>query len=144
MITRLGAILTIAISWSSAFDDTRFSPIIASELPSLSVGVTLLTDFEPCSTPLDWTLGRHGLRISFTYHSKRYGATYLPDVALEQGWTKEETIISLMRKAGWSGRSSDWRKAGDLRCVRYQGKKAASDYRDWKRWRDWTNKLGLI
>lgn len=130
--------------WSSAFDDTRFSPITVSELPSLSVGVTLLTDFESCSNPLDWSLGTHGLRISFTYHSKRYGATYLPDVALEQGWTKEETIISLMRKAGWSGRSSDWKKVGDLRCVRYQGKKAALDHREWKSWRDWVDKLGLI
>lgn len=128
---------------SSAFDDTRFPPITASELPSLAVGVTLLTDFEPCSSPLDWVVGKHGLRISFSYHSKRYGATYLPDVPVEQGWTKEETLVSLMRKAGWSGRSSEWRKVGDLRCVRYQGQKISLDYRAWKSWKDWVNKAHL-
>lgn len=80
----------------------------------------------------------HGLRISFTYHGRRYGATYLPDVAYEQGWTKEEALVSLMRKAGWSGRKEDWEKVG-LKVVRYQGKKAALGYEEWKAWRDWVD-----
>lgn len=121
---------------TSAFDDTRFSPITARELASLEVAVTLLTDFEPAASPLDWTIGTHGLRISFTYHGRRYGSTYLPDVAREQGWTKEETLVSLMRKAGWSGRKDDWRKV-ELSVVRYQGKKIALEYGEWKEWRQW-------
>src|ERR1700710_2407907 len=93
----------------SAFEDTRFSPISASELPTLSNHVTLLTNFsQPTKDPMDWTLGKHGLRISFSHQGRRYGSTYLPDVAKEQGWTKEETLISLMRKAGWNGSSSSW------------------------------------
>ena len=85
---------------------------------------------------MDWDLGIHGLRISFTYHGRRHGATYLPDVAVEQGWTKEETLISLMKKAGWSGRSSEWKKV-DLRIERYEGKKASLGYREWKEWKTW-------
>ncbi|KAL4931239.1 AMMECR1 domain-containing protein [Aspergillus undulatus] len=92
---------------TSAFDDTRFSPIPASLLPSLSCSLTLLGTFEPCTNPLDWTLGTHGLRISFIHRGRRFGATYLPDVPVEQGWTKEETVTSLMHKAGWSGASSE-------------------------------------
>ncbi|KAJ4990799.1 ammecr1 family protein [Stagonosporopsis vannaccii] len=125
---------------TSAFDDGRFSPVTARELPSLQAAVTLLTNFEPTpnNDPLAWDIGVHGLRISFTYHGRRYGATYLPDVALEQGWTKEEALVSLMRKAGWSGRKDDWEKVG-LKVIRYQGKKAALGYEEWKAWRDWVD-----
>lgn len=123
---------------TSAFDDTRFSPITLRELPTLQCAVTLLTNFEPTpnNDPLDWDIGTHGLRLSFTYHGRRYGSTYLPDVAREQGWTKEETLVSLMRKAGWSGRKDDWQKVG-LKVVRYQGKKVALSYKEWKEWREW-------
>ena len=120
-----------------AFDDTRFAPIAYSELPSLAASITLLTNFTPCADALDWDLGTHGIRISFNYHGRRYGATYLPDVAVEQGWTKEETVVSLMRKAGWNGRSSEWRKVADMHCVRYQGKKASAGYPTWIEWRTW-------
>ena len=122
---------------SSAFEDVRFSPIHRSELPSLSNDITLLMNFTPCAGPLDWELGTHGIRISFTYHGRRYGATYLPDVAVEQEWTKEETIVSLMRKAGWSGRSSEWTKVIDLKCIRYEGKKASVGYQTWKDFHAW-------
>lgn len=123
---------------TSAVHDTRFPPISRRELPTLQVAVTLLTDFEDCvaGDPFDWELGKHGLRISFTSHGRRYGATYLPDVASEQGWTQEETLVSLMRKAGWMGRRDRWRDV-PLKVVRYQGKKASLDYPDFKRWHDW-------
>lgn len=122
---------------SRAFDDVRFAPISLSELPTLSNHVTLLMAFTPCDGPLDWSIGRHGIRISFTYQGKRYGSTYLPDVAVEQGWTKEETLVSLMRKAGWTGRSSEWRKVSDMKCIRYEGKRADVSYRVWRAWRTW-------
>jgi AMMECR1 domain-containing protein len=87
---------------------------------------------------MDWEIGTHGLRISFMHHNRRYGATYLPDVAREQGWTKEETLVSLMRKAGWNGKKDEWRKV-ELSVVRYQGKKVALEYGEWKEWRDWVD-----
>lgn len=48
-------------------------------------------------------------------------ATYLPQVAEEQGWTKEETLESLLQKGGFDG-LSDWRKL-DLDLERYQSSK---------------------
>ncbi|KAL8645795.1 MAG: hypothetical protein Q9210_006511 [Variospora velana] len=122
---------------TAAFDDTRFAPIELGELPSLAVHVTLLHTFTPCAHPLDWSLGKHGLRISFTYHGHRMGATYLPDVAVEQGWTKEETVVSLMRKAGWTGRSRDWRNVADMRAIRYEGKGEGCGWSTWREWRAW-------
>ncbi len=127
-----------------AFDDARFMPVSLRELSSLECGVTLLTDFETAAGPMAWDLGVHGLRISFTWHSRRYGATYLPDVPKEQGWTKEETLVSLMRKAGWSGRREEWQTVGDLQIVRYQGKRASLGYREWQEWRDWVDEPGGV
>ncbi|KAI1851304.1 hypothetical protein JX266_003379 [Neoarthrinium moseri] len=124
---------------TSAIHDTRFRPISKRELPSLEVAVTLLTDFEDCDDAMDWELGKHGLRISFTERGRRYGSTYLPDVASEQGWTKEETLVSLMRKAGWTGSKDRWQDV-DLKVVRYQGKKDELRYPEFKAWRDWVDK----
>ncbi|WEW60499.1 hypothetical protein PRK78_005986 [Emydomyces testavorans] len=145
---------------SSAFGDTRFSPIPSSLLPSLSCSLTLLSSFETCSHAMDWVLGTHGIRISFTHRGRRHGATYLPDVPVEQGWTKEETMESLMRKAGWdsvpvygsvarrflrsSGVSGNqnarkpWEEVSDFKTVRYQGLKSSATYAEWQEWRKWT------
>ncbi|KIW86913.1 uncharacterized protein Z519_12535 [Cladophialophora bantiana CBS 173.52] len=155
---------------TSAFDDTRFSPIPAALLPALSCSLTLLADFEPCRDAMDWTLGRHGLRISFNYRSRRHGATYLPDVAVEQGWTKEETVESLMKKAGWDGGvsghgvarrllrgsirgsasdqqpsqpSKPWEEVQDFRAIRYTGLKSSATYSEWQDWREWAEKNGV-
>ncbi|KAK5202480.1 hypothetical protein LTR41_011774 [Exophiala xenobiotica] len=150
---------------NSAFDDTRFSPIPSSLLPGLSCFITLLADFEQCKDAMDWTLGTHGLRISFTHRSRRHGATYLPDVAVEQGWTKEETVESLMRKAGWDGgyghgvarrllrgsaRGSDeqptkaWEEVQDFRAVRYTGLSSSATYSEWQEWHQWIEKSGQV
>ncbi|KAI9929222.1 hypothetical protein ASPWEDRAFT_49142 [Aspergillus wentii DTO 134E9] len=146
---------------TSAFHDTRFSPIPKSLLPSLSCSLTLLGSFEPCTNAMDWILGTHGIRISFIHRGRRYGATYLPDVPVEQGWTKEETVESLMRKAGWDGatggvarrllRGSNnssssssgkpWDQVSDFRAVKYQGLKASADYAEWQEWRKWVLSL---
>ena len=125
---------------TSALSDHRFSPISLSELPSLEVSVTLLTDFEPAKDPMDWELGVHGIRISFYARNKRYGACYLPDVAVEQGWDKEETVVSLMRKAGWGGRREKWSEVEDLKVVRFQGMCESVGYEEYKQWREWVEK----
>ncbi|EER23249.1 hypothetical protein D8B26_001332 [Coccidioides posadasii str. Silveira] len=143
---------------SSAFGDTRFSPVPASLMPSLSCSLTLLSSFETCSHAMDWVLGTHGIRISFTHRGRRYGATYLPDVPVEQGWTKEDTVESLMRKAGWdvvpvyssvarrflrSNANSEhntkkpWEEVSDFKTVRYQGLKASATHAQWQEWRKW-------
>lgn len=118
----------------SALQDSRFPPIRKSELPTLQVAVTLLTDFEEVDDVYDWEIGTHGIRLSFYDRGRRYGSTYLPDIASEQGWTKDETLFSLIRKAGWMGSRSKWKDL-ELKVTRYQGKKVSLDYTTYKKWR---------
>lgn len=89
---------------------------------------------------MDWTLGVHGVRISFHSKGRRYGACYLPDVAPEQGWDKEETIVSLMRKAGWNGRADRWAEVADLKLVRFQGLARSLEYGEFQKWKKATSK----
>jgi AMMECR1 domain-containing protein len=72
----------------SAVKDSRFSPITREEFSRLHVSVSILRHFEPAADWLDWEVGRHGIRIEFTNdHGNRRTATYLPEVAPEQGKT---------------------------------------------------------
>ncbi|CCJ31209.1 unnamed protein product [Pneumocystis jirovecii] len=89
--------------------------------------VTLLTNFETIEDPLDWTIGVHGLQISFVYKNRHMGATYLPCVAEEQNWTKEETLNNLLIKAGVNVNVSNWKKI-NMKIIRYQGSKAECTY----------------
>ncbi|KAJ3473447.1 hypothetical protein NLG97_g10303 [Lecanicillium saksenae] len=123
----------------SALQDTRFAPIARRELPTLQVAVTLLTDFEEAEDAYDWDIGTHGIRLSFHDKGRRYGSTYLPDIASEQGWTKDETLFSLVRKAGWTGSRSRWTEL-ELKVTRYQGKKRSLNYGEYKKWKDWASK----
>ncbi|BFZ56445.1 hypothetical protein PYCC9005_003491 [Savitreella phatthalungensis] len=111
-------------------DDTRFNPISAAELDratsttddifdtpsrtSMQCSVSVLADFTPLAAPYDgWEIGRHGLQISYDVVGGRRGlsATFLPEVAEEQGWTKDQTLDALFRKGGWrpSTRGASWR-----------------------------------
>ncbi|KAJ6787488.1 hypothetical protein PWT90_08910 [Aphanocladium album] len=123
----------------SALQDTRFPPVAKRELPGLQVAVTLLTDFEEAADARDWDIGTHGIRLSFHDKGRRYGSTYLPDIASEQGWTKDETLFSLVRKAGWTGSRSRWTEL-ELKVTRYQGKKRSLNYDEYKKWKDWAAK----
>jgi len=87
---------------NSAFRDRRFPPVKPNELSCLHCSVTLLSNFQPAESWDDWEIGRHGLSIEFVDQSNnQYCATYLPSVCAEQGWSKEECVDSLIRKAGY-------------------------------------------
>jgi hypothetical protein len=86
----------------SALRDTRFPPVQQHEVAQLSCSVSLLSCFEEAANWQDWEIGTHGLIIEFTdpvLQCKRT-ATFLPEVAADQGWTKRQCIESLIRKAG--------------------------------------------
>ena len=92
---------------TSAFRDSRFSPMQERELPLLNCTVSLLTGFEQARHLADWDIGTHGVMIDYTdEHSQPRTAVYLPEVMPEQGWTKAETIDSLIRKSGYNQASA--------------------------------------
>lgn len=110
----------------SAFQDRRFAPLQEKELPHLSVTVSLLGAFEDCQAWDDWEVGNHGIEL--TYNSK-YSATFLPEVAVEQQWTKEQTIQELLAKAGYMRKSYD---AELLSLTRYQSRKHSMSHCTYK------------
>ncbi|CAD1476662.1 unnamed protein product, partial [Heterotrigona itama] len=108
---------------TSAFKDSRFNPITLEELPRLHVSVSILRHFEDGADYLDWIIGVHGIRIEFhNEKGNKRTATYLPDVAIEQGWNQIETIDSLLHKGGYKGLvTPDIRRS--LKLTRYQSEK---------------------
>lgn len=115
----------------SALDDHRFNPIPASDLSRLECCVSLLEDFTPQDSYLDWEIGVHGIWISFKSYGRTRTATYLPEIALDQGWSKQEAIDSLLRKGGYSGTiTEDFRTT--IKLTTYTSSKAKCTYDEWQ------------
>ena len=85
---------------TSALKDSRFNPITLKEVPTLNVGVSLLTNFEKINDHLDWEVGKHGVNIDFEVNGRTFRAVYLPEVASEQSWDQLTTMKSLVKKGG--------------------------------------------
>ncbi|EME30956.1 AMMECR1 family [Galdieria sulphuraria] len=115
---------------ASAFRDRRFPPICYEELESLSVSVSILHNFLTGSDVYDWQVGVHGVIIDFLDKGSAYSATYLPEVCLEQGWTKEQCISSLIRKSGYRNTISE-SLLKTIRLTRYSSKKYSLSYSEY-------------
>lgn len=113
---------------SSAMRDSRFSAVKKQELPNLQCSVSLLTNFEEVDSIYDWEPGVHGVWIEFEdLTGRKRHATYLPEIALDQGWTQEQTLKSLIRKAGCKEASFS-SLADRIRLTRYQSSKCSATY----------------
>lgn len=115
---------------ASASRDRRFDPIAKRELPRLAVAVSLLEDFRQIEHHLDWRVGEDGLIARFNAHSQSFSATFLPEVALEQGWSQHETLLALISKSGYRGAVSSM-ALEDLSITTYRSRKAALTYREY-------------
>ncbi|CAB3375940.1 Hypothetical predicted protein [Cloeon dipterum] len=118
-------------SITSAIKDSRFNPISKDELPRLHVSVSILRHFEDGNDFMDWEIGVHGIRIEFLNdHGSRRTATFLPEVAPEQGWDHIQTIDSLLRKGGYKGPvTPELRRS--IRLTRYQSEKVSVSYQEY-------------
>jgi len=115
---------------TSALKDRRFDPISFSEIRLLRVAVSLLVDYEECLHCTDWIVGVHGIIIKYHDGISNRNATYLPEVALEQGWNQDEAIESLIRKSGYYGALSD-DLLGRVKTTRYKSSKYRLTYDDY-------------
>lgn len=117
-------------SQEAAFRDSRFSPIKSErELTELKCTVSVLHSFEPAASWKDWTIGVHGIQISFL---QQYRGTFLPSVAKEQGWDHKETLEYLVKKAGYKGRVDETLLSG-IEVKRYQESTACATFDDAKK-----------
>ncbi|KAJ7284220.1 hypothetical protein O6H91_01G086900 [Diphasiastrum complanatum] len=116
---------------TSALRDRRFPPIQVKEIPYLECTVSLLTNYELAGSYLDWEVGKHGMILEFVDpDNSRRSATYLPEVAAQEGWTKVETVDSLVRKAGYVGPITESLRR-KFRITRYQSSLYTMNYSDY-------------
>ena len=91
---------------AAAFEDPRFMPVTRDELGDLDIEISVLTPMRRIHSLDEFELHRHGIYIRKGYRS----GTFLPQVADEVNWTKEEFVGHCSQdKAGlgWEG----WRDA---------------------------------
>ena len=91
---------------AAAFEDPRFLPVTRDELDDLDIEISVLTPMRRIQSLDEFELHRHGIYIRKGYRS----GTFLPQVADEVNWTKEEFVGHCSQdKAGlgWDG----WRDA---------------------------------
>lgn len=93
-----------AMALQAAFEDPRFSPVTLKELTDLEIEISVLTPMKPVSGPEAIVVGRDGVLLQKGGRS----AVFLPQVAPEQGWGRDEMLDNLSRKAGLS--ASAWRE----------------------------------
>ena len=82
------------LALSAALDDPRFHPAASSAGP-IDIEISVLTPFRRIWRAEDVQIGTHGLYIRL---GGRAGLL-LPQVATERGWTSEEFLEALARKA---------------------------------------------
>jgi AmmeMemoRadiSam system protein B/AmmeMemoRadiSam system protein A len=85
-----------AMALAAAFDDQRFRPVQSAELDDLEFEISMLTPARPVPDAGSIVVGRDGVVIRKSGRS----AVFLPQVAPEQGWTRDQMLENLCRKAG--------------------------------------------
>lgn len=91
---------------SAAMSDSRFDPVDPSELDQMHIEISVLSPRIKVDDVSEIVLGKHGI---FMKKGANRG-TFLPQVALDQNWTREEFLGNCAKhKAGigWEG----WRTA---------------------------------
>jgi AmmeMemoRadiSam system protein B/AmmeMemoRadiSam system protein A len=85
-----------AMALQSAFEDPRFPPVTAREVADLEVEISVLTPMKKVSGPEAIVIGRDGVLMQ----KGGCSAVFLPQVAPEQGWGRDEMLSHLSQKAG--------------------------------------------
>lgn len=81
----------------AAVGDPRFSPLSLPELKDLRIEISVLSPMEKIKSAELIELGKHGVLVRKNGHS----GVFLPQVAAETGWSKEEFLNNLcVHKAG--------------------------------------------
>jgi hypothetical protein len=81
---------------NAARNDPRFMPVRPGELSDLEIEVSVLSVPRSIASYDQFAVGEEGVILSKDGHR----AVFLPEVATEQGWTREQTLSHLARKAG--------------------------------------------
>lgn len=104
LIARESLWQTVAEMAAAVLQDPRFRtiPVTLSELPRLDLEITVLSPLQPAADPFDFDLLNDGIYLQVDGES----GCFLPQVARETGWTKEQLLARLCEeKMGLSPRA---------------------------------------
>ncbi|MCX5696549.1 MAG: AmmeMemoRadiSam system protein B [Candidatus Omnitrophica bacterium] len=93
----------------AATGDSRFPQVNPSELKDIEIEISVLSPMQKVNSADDVEIGKHGVMVRRGYRS----GVFLPQVAAETGWSKEEFLSQLCsQKAGlpadaWKDKSTD-------------------------------------
>jgi AmmeMemoRadiSam system protein A len=73
---------------AAASHDPRFMPVEASELPFIDIEISVLSPLKKIDDISEIELGKHGILMEKNFHR----GVFLPQVATETGWRKEEFL----------------------------------------------------
>lgn len=91
---------------AAAFDDYRFNPVRADEVPKLEIEISVLSPIAEVADPSTIVVGRHGLIV--TRGANR--GLLLPQVPTEWGWDRDTFLAQTCVKAGLP--ENAWKQKG--------------------------------
>jgi AmmeMemoRadiSam system protein A len=94
--------------YNAAARDHRFAPLTQPELAGLEIEVSVLSPPRPIPSADDFILGEHGIIL----HKAGRSSVFLPEVAIQQGWDRDETLNHLATKAGLA--ADAWREGAEF------------------------------
>lgn len=84
------------VGLEAAVADSRFPPLTSAELDEVEIEISVLSPLQPIDGVSEIEVGRHGVIL---VKGDKQGV-FLPQVASEQGWDREEVLANLCFKAG--------------------------------------------
>jgi len=86
--------MVASMACAAAFDDPRFPPVTAVEVPIIDIEISRLSRMIPAQ-PEDVRPGIHGVCVARGHQR----AVFLPQVATSQNWDRDTLLDELCRKA---------------------------------------------
>ncbi|MCY1151850.1 MAG: AmmeMemoRadiSam system protein A [Sphaerochaetaceae bacterium] len=86
----------IDLSLEASYEDPRFQSVTKEEFSDINIEISVLTEPMLINNLNEFELYRDGIILSLNYHK----AVFLPQVAMETGWTKDQLLEALSQKAG--------------------------------------------
>jgi AmmeMemoRadiSam system protein A len=94
---------------AAATQDSRFPPVTVPELDKIEIEISVLSPLRKMADVSELELGKHGIYVM----KGMTGGCYLPQVADETGWSKEEFLRHCcLEKAGLE--ADAWKKDADV------------------------------
>jgi len=110
LVAKVPLYLTVRdMAVEAAVGDSRFPAVDLSELKGIEIEISVLSPLEKVDSAEKIQLGVHGVLVRRGFNS----GVFLPQVATETGWTKEEFLTNLCaHKAGlppdaWKDKSTE-------------------------------------